>query len=31
GWTKEDDVPLPVRMAQHQAFLNEDEDDRLDR
>lgn len=31
GWTKEDDVPLPVRMAQHQAFLNEDTDDRLDR
>lgn len=31
GWTKEDDVPLPVRMAQHQAFLNEDVDDRLDR
>jgi len=31
GWTKEDDVPLPVRMAQHQAFLNEDADDRLDR
>ncbi|CAF0806287.1 unnamed protein product [Rotaria sp. Silwood1] len=31
GWTKEDDVPLPVRMAQHQAFLNEDKDDRLDR
>ncbi|CAF1303411.1 unnamed protein product [Adineta ricciae] len=31
GWTKEDDVPLPVRMAQHQAFLNEDENDRLDR
>lgn len=22
GWTKEDDVPLPVRMAQHQAVLN---------
>ena len=31
GWIKEDDVPLPVRMAQHQAFLNEDPDDRLDR
>ena len=31
GWTKEDDVPLPVRMAQHQAFLTEDVDDRLDR
>ena len=31
GWTKEDDVPLDVRMAQHQAFLNEDESDRLDR
>ncbi|CAF1001525.1 unnamed protein product [Rotaria sordida] len=31
GWTKEDDVPLAVRMAQHQAFLNEDTDDRLDR
>ncbi|CAF1382667.1 unnamed protein product [Rotaria magnacalcarata] len=31
GWTKEDDVPLNVRMAQHQAFLNEDLDDRLDR
>ncbi|CAF0733265.1 unnamed protein product [Adineta steineri] len=31
GWTKDDDVPLPVRMAQHQAFLNEDEHDRLDR
>jgi 3'-phosphoadenosine 5'-phosphosulfate synthase len=31
GWTKEDDVPLPVRMAQHQAFLNEDKNDRLDR
>lgn len=22
GWTKDDDVPLPVRMAQHQAVLN---------
>lgn len=30
GWTKEDDVPLHTRMAQHQAFLNEDVDDRLD-
>ncbi len=23
GWTKEDDVPLPVRMHQHQAVLEE--------
>lgn len=23
GWTKEDDVPLPVRMQQHQAVLGE--------
>ncbi|CAH1389469.1 unnamed protein product [Nezara viridula] len=23
GWTKEDDVPLPVRMAQHEAVLAE--------
>lgn len=23
GWTKDDDVPLPVRMAQHEAVLNE--------
>jgi len=23
GWTKDDDVPLPVRMEQHQAVLNE--------
>lgn len=23
GWTKEDDVPLPVRMEQHQAVLQE--------
>lgn len=22
GWTKDDDVPLPVRMAQHQAVLD---------
>jgi len=22
GWTKDDDVPLPVRMAQHQAVLS---------
>ncbi|CAF4845257.1 unnamed protein product, partial [Rotaria sp. Silwood1] len=31
GWTKEDDVPLHIRMAQHQAFLRDDQDDRLDR
>ena len=31
GWTKEDDVPLHVRMAQHQACLNDDPDDQLDR
>lgn len=23
GWTKEDDVPLPVRIQQHEAVLNE--------
>jgi ATP sulfurylase len=23
GWTKEDDVPLPVRMKQHDAVLRE--------
>ena len=23
GWTKDDDVPLPVRMQQHQAVLEE--------
>ncbi|XP_073970867.1 3'-phosphoadenosine 5'-phosphosulfate synthase isoform X2 [Rhodnius prolixus] len=23
GWTKEDDVPLPIRMKQHEAVLNE--------
>lgn len=23
GWTKDDDVPLPVRIAQHQAVLEE--------
>lgn len=23
GWTKDDDVPLPVRMAQHQAVLDD--------
>lgn len=23
GWTKDDDVPLPVRIEQHQAVLNE--------
>ncbi|XP_074647362.1 bifunctional 3'-phosphoadenosine 5'-phosphosulfate synthase-like isoform X1 [Tubulanus polymorphus] len=23
GWTKQDDVPLPVRMKQHDAILNE--------
>lgn len=23
GWTKDDDVPLPVRMKQHQAVLEE--------
>ncbi len=23
GWTKDDDVPLPVRMSQHQAILEE--------
>jgi len=23
GWTKDDDVPLPVRMAQHQAVLED--------
>lgn len=22
GWTKDDDVPLPIRMAQHQAVLD---------
>ncbi|CAF4488458.1 unnamed protein product, partial [Didymodactylos carnosus] len=30
GWIKEDDVPLPTRMAQHQAVLD-DVDDVLDR
>jgi 3'-phosphoadenosine 5'-phosphosulfate synthase len=23
GWTKDDDVPLPTRMKQHQAILEE--------
>lgn len=23
GWTKQDDVPLPVRMAQHHAVMEE--------
>jgi 3'-phosphoadenosine 5'-phosphosulfate synthase len=23
GWTKDDDVPLPVRMDQHKAVLDE--------
>lgn len=23
GWTKEDDVPLPTRMKQHQAVLSD--------
>lgn len=23
GWTKDDDVPLPVRMRQHKAVLDE--------
>ena len=23
GWTKDDDVPLPVRIRQHQAIMNE--------
>lgn len=23
GWTKDDDVPLPWRMKQHQALLDE--------
>ena len=31
GWTKDDDVPLNIRIAQHQAFLNADPDDRLNR
>lgn len=28
GWTKDDDVPLPTRMAQHQAVLDADVLDR---
>ncbi|CAF4502158.1 unnamed protein product [Rotaria socialis] len=31
GWTKDDDVPIHVRIAQYQAFLKEDPDDRLNR
>jgi ATP sulfurylase len=23
GWTKDDDVPLPIRIAQHRAILEE--------